>query len=59
LAGLVAAEGHPFDPPPGSFADRLLAFQRNHPRLYACRHVLRAVGRIAAGLLGLAVDPFA
>jgi hypothetical protein len=55
MAELVAAERHSFDPPPGSFAARLLIFQRNHPGLYASRHVVRAVGRIAAGLLGLLV----
>jgi hypothetical protein len=55
LAGLVAAERHPFAPPPGSFAARLLIFQRNHPRLYASRHVVLAVGKVATALLGLAV----
>jgi hypothetical protein len=54
-ASIVAAERHPFVPPPGSFADRLLIFQRNHPRLYASRHVVLAVGKVAAALLGLAV----
>jgi hypothetical protein len=55
LAGLVAMERHLFDPRPGSFTARLLVLQRNHPRLYASRHVVRALGRVAAGLLGLAV----
>jgi hypothetical protein len=55
LTGLAAAERHLFDPPPGSFAARLLVFQQNHPRLYAFRHVVRAIGGVAAGLLGLAV----
>ena len=55
LTGLAAAERHLFDPPPGSFAARLLVFQRNYPRLHASRHVVRAIGRVAAGLLGLAV----
>jgi len=54
-AGLVAAERHTFTPPPGSFAARLLIFQRHHPRLYASRHVALAVGKVAAALLGLAV----
>ena len=54
-AGLVAAERHPFSPPPGSFAARLLIFQRNHPRLYASRHVVLAIGNVAAALLGLGV----
>jgi hypothetical protein len=53
LAGLVTAERHPFSPPPGSFAARLLIFQRNHPRLYASRHVVLAIGKVAAALLGL------
>jgi hypothetical protein len=53
LAGLVTAERHPFDPPPRSFAARLLIFQRNHPRLYASRHVVLAIGKVAAALLGL------
>ena len=53
LAGLVTAERHVFSPPPGSFAARLLIFQRNHPRLYASRHVMLAVGKVAAALLGL------
>jgi hypothetical protein len=55
LTGLAAAERHLFDPPPGSFAAQLLVFQRNYPRLYACRHIVRAIGGVAAGLLGLAV----
>ncbi len=55
MTGLVTMERHLFDPPPGSFAARLLVFQRNHPRLYASRHVVRALGRVAAVLLGLAV----
>jgi hypothetical protein len=55
LTGLVAIERHLFDPPPGSFAARLLVFRRNHPRLYASRHVVRALGRVTAILLGLAV----
>jgi hypothetical protein len=55
LAGLVAAERHPFAPPPGSFAARLLIFQRNHPRLYASRHIVLAVAKVVTALLGLAV----
>ena len=53
LAGLVAAERHAFSPPPESFAARLLIFQRNHPRWYASRHVMLAVGKVTAALLGL------
>ena len=44
----------PFVPPLGSFAARMLIFQRNHPR-NASRHVVLAVGKVAAALLGLAV----
>jgi hypothetical protein len=32
----------------------MLIFQRNHPRLYASRHVVRAVGKVVAALLGVA-----
>ena len=55
LGSLVSAERHPFVPPPGSFAARMLIFQRNQPRLYASRHVVLAVGKVVAALLGLAV----
>ncbi|HET9779853.1 MAG TPA: hypothetical protein VFP81_11285, partial [Propionibacteriaceae bacterium] len=55
LGTMVSAERHPFVPPPGSFAARMLIFQRNHPRLYASRHVVLAGGKVAAALLGLAV----
>ena len=40
-------------PSAGSFAARLLVLQRNHPRLYASRHVVLAVGKATAALLGL------
>jgi hypothetical protein len=50
---LTAAGRHPFAPPRGSFAARLLAWQRKHPRLHASRHVVLAVGKVAAALLGL------
>jgi hypothetical protein len=55
LGSLAAGERHLFVPPAGSFAARTLIFQRNHPRLYASRHVVLAVGKVAAALLGLAV----
>lgn len=54
-AGGDAAERHPFDPPQGTLAARLLAFQRRHPRLYAGRHVALAVGEVVLGVLGLAL----
>jgi hypothetical protein len=53
--GLVGMGRYLFDPPRGSFAARLLTFQRNHPGLYASRHVVCAVGKVGAGLLGLVV----
>ncbi|MGH4026050.1 MAG: hypothetical protein ACRDRV_15855 [Pseudonocardiaceae bacterium] len=55
LAGFARAERHPFEPPPGTFTARLLAFQRKHPRLYAARHVVLAVGKVVLGLLGVAL----
>jgi hypothetical protein len=53
LRSLTAAGRHPSEPPQGSFAARLLAWQRKHPRVYASRHVVLAVGNVAAVLLGL------
>jgi hypothetical protein len=55
LVGFARAERHLFEPPPGTLAARLLAFQREHPKLYASRHVVLATGRVLLGLLGLAV----
>jgi hypothetical protein len=55
LVGFARAERHLFEPPPGTFAARLLAFQREHPKLYASRHVVLATGRVVFGLLGVAV----
>ncbi|QUH02928.1 hypothetical protein HUO13_20790 [Saccharopolyspora erythraea] len=55
LAGFARAERHLFAPPPGTFAARLLAFQRDHPKTYAARHVVLAVAKVALGLLGVAV----
>jgi hypothetical protein len=52
---LATAERHPFDPAPGTLAARLRAFEERHPRLWASRHVVSAVVRVLAGLLGLAV----
>lgn len=55
LGGFARVERHPFEPPPGTLAARLLAFQRRHPRLYAARHVVLAVGKVLLGLLGVAL----
>ncbi|WP_146087470.1 hypothetical protein [Thermomonospora echinospora] len=55
LVGFARAERYPFEPPPGTFAARLLAFQREHPKLYASRHVVLATGKVVLGLLGVAV----
>jgi len=55
VAGLVGAQRVPFEPAPGTFAARALAFQRSHPRLWASRHVVLATGRVLAGLLGIAL----
>ncbi|GAA4871493.1 hypothetical protein [Saccharopolyspora cebuensis] len=50
-----AAEQVPFEPPAGTPAARLLAFQRAHPALYASRHVVGAVAKVLLGVLGVAV----
>ncbi|NEK59240.1 hypothetical protein GCU56_15345 [Geodermatophilus sabuli] len=52
---LATAERHPFDPAPGTLAARLRALEDRHPRLWASRHVVLAVGRVLGALLGLAV----
>ena len=52
---LATAEGHPFDPEPGTLAARLRTVEERHPRLWASRHVVAAVVRVGAGLLGLLV----
>lgn len=43
----------PFEPPPGTRAARLVQFQREHPALYATRHVALATLKVALPLLGL------
>lgn len=53
--GFAKAERHRFQPPPGTFAGRLWAFERRHPRLWASRHVVAATAKAVAGLLGIAV----
>ena len=51
---LARAERYPFAPAPGTFAARLRAFEDRHPRLWASRHVVRAVVRVLGALLGIA-----
>jgi hypothetical protein len=55
VLGLATAERLPFDPEPGTLAARVRAVEERHPRLWASRHVVAAVVRVAAGLLGLLV----
>ncbi|WP_119726635.1 hypothetical protein [Thermomonospora amylolytica] len=55
LVGFAAAERHRFEPPPGTFAGRLLAFERGHPKLWASRHVVLATAKVVGGLLGVAM----
>lgn len=51
---LARAERHPFAPPPGTLPARWLDLQERHPRLWAARHVVLAVGRVLVALLGIA-----
>lgn len=46
-------EGIPFTPPPGTRAARLARFRREHPALYAARHIAIAVLQVALPLLGI------
>lgn len=43
----------PLAPPPGTRAARLARFQREHPALYASRHVALAILKVALPLLGI------
>ena len=54
-AELATAERHVFPPAPGTLAARLQALEDRHPRLWAARHVVVGVGKVVAGLLGLAL----
>jgi hypothetical protein len=54
LAWMATAEKHPFVSPPGSLAARLQALERDHPGLWASRHVLLAALKVLVALLGLA-----
>ncbi|MGH2615110.1 MAG: hypothetical protein ACRDJC_07720, partial [Thermomicrobiales bacterium] len=46
-------EGMAFAPPPGSRAARLDRLKREHPELYAARHVVIAIGQVLIGVLGI------
>jgi hypothetical protein len=48
-----AARRLPMDPPEGTMAARLAAFQREHPAVYASRHVVVAAGQVLFAGLGL------
>lgn len=45
----------PFDPPPGTRAARTARFEREHPRLFASRHVVLVLAKIAASVAGLSL----
>ena len=47
------AEGVAFAPAPGSRAARLEKLKREHPNLYAARHVAIAVAQVLVGVLGI------
>lgn len=55
-AELVPADGAdptPLEPEPGTRAARRARFQREHPRWYAARHVVKGAGQVALALIGL------
>ncbi|WP_214407847.1 hypothetical protein [Pseudonocardia lacus] len=54
LARFATSARHEFGPPPGSVAARLAVFRREHPRLWAARHVVLAALKVGFALLGLA-----
>ncbi|MCO1660363.1 hypothetical protein [Pseudonocardia humida] len=54
LARFATAGKHEFAPPAGSAAARLAVFRREHPRLWASRHVVLATAKVALALLGVA-----
>jgi hypothetical protein len=49
----AAEEGVAFTPPAGSRAARMDELRRNHPTLYAARHVVLAIGQVLIGVLGV------
>jgi hypothetical protein len=55
-AELVPADGGEstrLEPEPGTRAARRARFEREHPRLYAARHVVKGAGKVALALIGL------
>lgn len=46
-------EGMAFTPPAGSRAARLDRMKREHPTLYAARHIALAIGQVLIGVLGI------
>jgi hypothetical protein len=57
-AELVPADGGEptqLEPAPGTRAARRARFEREHPRLYASRHVIKGVAQVAGVLIGLSV----
>lgn len=47
-------DGRPLEPSPGSRAARREEFAREHPHLYAARHIAAGVAQVLVPLLGLA-----
>jgi hypothetical protein len=56
-AELVPAEGEPvrLGPEPGTRAARVARFEREHPRLFAARHVVRGAAQVALALVGISL----
>ncbi len=55
-AELVPADGGAtvaLQPEPGTRAARRARFEREHPRLYASRHVVKGAGQVALAIIGL------
>jgi hypothetical protein len=55
-AELVPADGGapvPLEPEPGTRAARRARFEREHPRLYASRHVAKGAAQVALAIIGL------
>lgn len=45
----------PFEPPAGTRAHRAHVFKRDHPKLYAARHLVIAVGEVVVALVGIRI----
>ena len=57
-AELVPADGGEplrLEPEPGTRAARRARFEREHPRLYAARHVVKGAAQVAVALIGLSL----